>query len=186
MEQQEYFSKEEQALFKATFKKNLPLLNSLRKFVLQLPLSERDEVILRRQIKGDVLKVVKKCFLPEINGDGIILLNSDLWQSMSGGVQNFMQIAPDTAILQIKSREKLIEYFTEVFKDLEGKKYDRISFKDLTDMKGTPEDIYINTITRNLIALLTEQELNRINTLANKVDETPETLEKKAIQDSSK
>jgi hypothetical protein len=181
MKQERRFSDEELNLIKGTFKNNEELLKSLRKFILQLPLLERDEVLLRNQIKGGIFQVVKKCFLPEIEGDAPIMQTVDLWLTL-----NFGEKSPDIAFFHIQARGKLIEYFKEVFNDLEGKPYNRIDFKGMTDGKGKPEDIYIDLLTRNTIAMHVEQQLSQINILANEEKEIPETLAKKAEQNSSK
>mgnify|MGYP001377214291 CR=1 FL=1 len=181
MKQERRFGDEEIALIKATFKDNLPLLKSIRKFILQLPLSEKDEVILRQQIKGDTLKVVKKCFLPEIEGDAPIMQTVDLWLTLNFGDKQF-----DSAFYQIKARGKLIEYLEEVFKDLEETDYTKISFSEMTSGKGKPEDIYIDLLTRNTIAMHVEQQLNQLNILANEEKITPEELGKKTAQNSTK
>ena len=181
MQQERRFSEDEINLIKGTFKDNLPLLKSLRKFILQLPLPERDEIILRQQIKGDTLKIVKKCFLPEIEGDAPIMQTVDLWLTLNFGDKQF-----DLAFYHIQARKKLIEYLEETFNDLEGKKYNKVSFTEMTDGKGKPEDIYINLLARNTIAMHVEQQLNQLNVLANELSETSEALGKMVIQNSSK
>lgn len=182
MQQERRFSDDEINLIKATFKDNTALLKMLRKFILQLPFSEKDEVILRQQIKGDTLKVVKKCFLPEIEGDAPIMQTVDLWLTLNFGEKN-----PDLALLHIRARGILITYLRKIFDDLEGKGKGEQSFSELTAFEsGEPEAIYINLMARNTIAMHVEQQLNQLNVLANEEKPTLEELGKKIKQNSTK
>lgn len=181
MKQERRFSEDEINLIKATFKDNDTLLKSLRKFVLQLDLSEKDELTLRNQLKGDTFKVVKKCFLPEIDGDAPIMQTVDMWLTLNFGDRN-----PDLALLHIRSRARLIEYFDKMMDDLEGIEVKPIEFEELINLEGTPEDVYVNLLARNTIVMHVEQQLNQLNVLANELSETPEQLSSKAIKNSTK
>jgi len=176
------FSDDEISLIKGTFKDNLDLLKAIRKSVLQMELTEKEDVALRTMLKKDVMKVVKKCFLPEIDGDAPIMQTVDLWATL-----NFSTLNPDLALLHIKSRKRLIEYIGQRMQSLEGIISENIiSFKEMSSLKGTPEDIYIDLFARNTIVMHTEQQINQLNVLANEKEETEEDIKERLKKDSSK
>ena len=179
------FSVEEMGLIKNTFADNEDLFKAVRKVFLQVPLDEVDKQSLKAHVSGkaDVLAIIRKNYLPEIDSDAPIHQVIDLWMTL-----DLKDKTPEQAWPHIVARETLINYLEQqlqVLETLEDKGEVR-----LDDMRGaegkTPERAYIDLVLRNTLISHNEQMLNQLNTLAGTKTETPEETQERLKKDSSK
>jgi hypothetical protein len=178
------YSENEISLIRNTFLDNDKILKAIRKVFLQLPLDNGDEAELA-VFKGhkDLMKVMRKTFLPELDGNAPLNQNVDLWMTV--------QIAdktPAEAYPHIVARAKLILYIKQRLMALEGlMDSEMIIFENLTIKEDLPtaDLAYVNLIVRNIVVNHTEQMLVQLEDLANIKEETPEEVAKKINMDSN-
>lgn len=176
------FNKKELELIKLTFKDNLPLLFALRKTFLQMELSEAEDIQIKNHIKDDVVQLIKKIFLPTLDGNAPINQVVDLWMTLQIADKN-----PDEAVLFMDARGKVIKYLANVIDIIGGKdNCYTIDFNSLLDEEANSEERFINIIARNAIIFHVEEQLRQINILANQTEETPEEEAKRTKTDSTK
>lgn len=170
------FTDIELSVIKNTFAEKEELLKAIRKFMLQLPMSKADkEMLATIQDKKDVLAVIRKAFLPEVDGDAPINQVVDLWMTID------MKDKPMEMIDKlIVSRDMLIKYLDQQLKLLEGKKVTKPT--ELADMiDGT----YVGITTRNTIMGHTEMQLQMFSILAAQ-GETLEQVKERMNKDSAR
>lgn len=177
------YSESEMSLIKNTFSENITLLKAIRKQMLQLPLSEQDEVELAIFRGNEELnKVMRKTFLPELDGDASLNSNVDLWMTV-----NIADKTAEDAYLHIMARGRLITYIEQRLDSLKGIMPENpIIFENLVIKGQGAIDSYINLIVRNTMIGHTEQMLVQLNTLAQTKEETAEELAKALILNSNK
>jgi hypothetical protein len=181
--QQTRFSGKELQMLKDTFAEKEELLYSLRKFFLQIPMPEQEEVFMRKALSGEVLPLLRKIFLPELDGNLPLHQEIDLWMTVKLDDKD-----PDLAEPHIMARMKVIEYMDEQLKDLEGRKkvviYSLKGFLPRADK--TADQLYTYLLARNTIIMHTEQQLSQIKLLAGNKEESPEDTLKRLKQNSNK
>ena len=172
----------ETELIRNTFN-NLSLLKSIRKVMLQLPFTEAEDVTLRKVLTPDVIKLVRKAFLPTISGDEPLSQITDAWSTIT--VTDKM---PDVALLVLRARELTIKYLDEQLNILGGaSKVKTIIFENFTILKDKrEEEAYIDIIARNNILGNIEKQLMELYILSAMPKETPEEIAKRNTIDSSK
>jgi hypothetical protein len=179
------YSIDEMGIAKNTFAENEDLFFALRKVFLQMPLDEVDKQSLKAHIVGkpDVLKLIRKTYLPELDPAAPIHQIIDLWMTVE-----LKEKSPEDAYPHILSRELLIKYLAqqlEVLESLEDNGSIRLS--DMATVEGKNElDLYVGMVTRNMLIAHNEQQLNQLNTLAGTKTETPEETVERLKKDSSK
>lgn len=177
------FSDSELSVIKNTFCEQDELLKALRKFMLQLPMSEADKSLLEI-IKNnkDVLAVVRKTFLPTIDGDAPFNQLIDLWMTIK-----IDDKTPENLYPILKARELLIGFLEHRLNCLEQncdtEKIKLSSFIELTEDK---DESYSNLLFRNTMIGHTEQQLQQILILAGQKDETVEETQKRLKANSAK
>lgn len=175
------YTDEELQLVKGVFAENDIALKALRKHFLQLPKNAVDLSILQG-FKDDVLKVLRKTFLPEMDGDLPIGQNIDLWLTIK---------FDDKMLLEsyhiLKSREMYIEYIGQQLKSLEGGK-EKIKFKDFEEKvkDKIPGDAFSDILCRNHIVYNVEGHLGQLKALAGLKQETLEEQKKRLTANSNK
>jgi hypothetical protein len=181
-EQTMRYSDDELSLIKETFKDNLPLLKAIRKVFLQLELSETEDIMIKKTIKGEVFDIIKKEFLPEIDGDAPLGQVTDLMLSVNIDNRN-----PVEAILLMKSRQKMIKYLEQQLSVLGGESInENIELLDMIDLEKDVEETYPDVIARNTIVLYVENRLQDLKTLSSQEPMTPEEEAKAQEQNSNK
>jgi len=176
------FTKDEIALVKLTFKNNLKLLRAIRKVFLQIELTEEEDIMIRKTIKGDVHAILSKLFLPQIDGDAPIKEVLDLMMTI-----DLVSRIPEDAKWHMRARKKLIRYLEQSLYLLEGKiSEDKIIFETLAELTDDDTEDYINMITRNTILNHVETILEKISITANAEDKTDEEVKEQNKLDSSK
>lgn len=170
-------------VIKSVFSDNEPLLLALRKVFLQLKLDKFETTLIDNSItkKPNVVDVIAKCFLPEIDPETPIQQVIDLWMTIDMKDKDV-----DEAYPHIVARSLLIQYLKEQLDVLRGNK-GKMKFTDFNFSKNnSAEDIYIDLIVRNTIITHTEQQLFQLQTLAGSKTETVEETMARLSKDSSK
>jgi hypothetical protein len=147
------YSEEEISLIKNTFKEE-EMLKEIRKQFLQFPSA--------LTLSPDAIKVLKKTLLPVIEPDAPMWQVTDMWLSL-----NIRERSPEDALLIIKARKLLMDYYEQEFEVLEGKKKERkIKLEDLVEVTDDANDMLIRLTARNEIVTHLEQQLAQLSVLA--------------------
>lgn len=178
------FSDTEMKIIKDVFAGNIELLQAIRKVFLQLPLSAVDQAMLITVKNADILKVIRKAYLPEIEGDAPFHQVIDLWMTVEIKGKD-----PKDAYLEMVAREKLITYLDQQLQVLGGASFeDGIKFAELTKIlpKTKADEMYVNMVVRNTVIQHNEMQIAMFDVLAGRKDETTEETKERLAKDSSK
>ena len=179
------FSNADLKLLKSTFAERDDVIFALRKFFLQLPMHEREDVLLKNAITQPVWDVIKKSFLPELEGD--LPLHQEVDLLLTVKVDN---MSPDVAGLNIKARLSVIDYMRKMMSKLKGQDVaELINLNDIEKELDSEDDagaLYANLLARNTIVSHVEQQLSTILILAGRKNETEEETMKRLKQNSAK
>lgn len=178
-EQQMRISDEEISVLKNTFAENDVLLKSVRKAMLGLPMDADERTYLNQVFSNPQLKkVVRRCFLPEIEGDVPLGQNMDLWMTIS-----FVDRTPEMAHLVMQARHLLIEMLESGLKQLTEPEFINLVQFEVT--KDAEQD-YIHLTARNSFINHLDQQLIQIKFLAGRKEETVEQTKARLQKDSNK
>jgi len=179
------FSEGELALIKSTFAENEDLLKAIRKSMLQLPMNAVDLALVSNNFrgKGNVMALMRKAFLPQLEGDAPIHQVIDLWMTVKLDGLNHKD-----AMLILQARRLLLEYIEQQLNWLEnGNTKVIIKFEDLSDIDGKDsEQIYVEMIARNTMITHTENQLQGLDILSGMKDETVDQMKKRLEKNSTK
>lgn len=178
------YSDAELDLIKSTFADNDILIRAIQKVFLQLPLNAVEMATLQTNMKGEMLKILRKTFIPKLEDDVPVKEVWDLWLGMD--LKNKMV---EDVVLMVKSNKIFLDYFEQQMKILEKGDYKKgkILFADLIDNKDKIDsDIYKDIYARNTIFANLQGRLNQLVVLAGTIEETSEQREKRLERDSSK
>ena len=179
------FNRAELALLKKVFSENDDLLYAIRKVLLQFPLSASDTAALNLQLTPEVLGLVRRRLMDNMDGDTPLTQLGDLNQTLSGDLRTHdvegMAVLFDAKILEI-------DYLEQQFKKLEDRNAEeKIRLADLAVLKHkAPHQMYRDTVARNFLLGFIDPYLYNIKMLAGTKEETPEEQEKRLTRDSSK
>jgi hypothetical protein len=178
------YTNEELILLKNTFANNPDLMKSIRKALLQLPLTAIDLANLSL-LKEDIFKVMRKALCPTITGDEPLLMVSDHFTSIS-----LRDMQPAVAVLHLKAINIWKEYMEQELTRLEGSEPKRaIRLWGLDKIEEDDEDLdyYVKVFARNNIINGVESGLYQLLILGSQKDnETAEETSKRLLADSSK
>jgi hypothetical protein len=180
------YDDKELEVIKKTFAENDELLIAIRKHFLQLPVGILEQDLLVK-LKSDeeALKVIRKSFLPTIDGDAPFNQVIDLWMTIELKGKD-----PKEAYNEIVAREMLIDYLEQQLKVLEGgvPSVNDIVLKDLTRVavKTQADLMYCKFVMRNTLIQHTEQQLYMFSILAGQKNETVEQTKERLKKDSAK
>lgn len=172
------------SLISHLFFDNLDLLMSLRKHFLQGYKTGAEMITLEKFAKNqEGMHILRKALLPEIDSGLYFGLSTDVWVSV-----NTMQGEIDKALLEMESRQMLIDYIEQQFQELKdpGMKT-KIKFRDLIyNSHKKPRQAFIEMDARNQILRHIDKNLQDLQILAIQ-NKTPEAEEeaKKRQQDSN-
>ena len=180
--QQMRFTDGELSLVNKTFAENLEALIAVRKVFLGKELTEKQDLLFKEFVssKPEVIKVLRKAFLPEVEGDEPLHQIIDLYMTIK-----IEEMDIEKANLMIDARTVLIDYLKRVFNRIEGGE-ESPKITDLMDFSKTPEERYVNLVARNTIIGHIELMLNQMQVLAGNKGESPEELKERLQKDSSK
>lgn len=177
------FSDTEVRLLKNTFAERDDMLIALRKHFLQKEITENEAAMMKSSFTPEVLGVIRKVFLPTI--DGNLPLNQEIDLMLTLQVTDK---TPEEAYPHIAAREEVIDYLDNRLLALEGDDTEgRKTFDGF--LNPLSEDFlpkYIGLLTRNTIFTHVEQQLTQINILAGQKEETEEEKAERVKKDSFK
>jgi len=175
------FSETELATIRSVFGNNDELLKALRKLFLQIPLDVMDLSIVELMKKPDVLKIVRKLFLPEIDPEAPINQIIDLWMTIDARGKS-----PEELVPHFEARERVIKYLDQQLKVLEGNGKEKIRFSKLGySHRKSAYNNYVDFEVRNTILVHVETQLNQLDILS-LPEETREEMEKRTKMNSAK
>jgi hypothetical protein len=179
--QQMRISDSELSLIKATFAENEELLLIMRKAFFDFPLSQDERAILETHLASEqMMKVMRKMFLPEIQADIPIGQSIDLYMTIEMRDKD-----PMRAVVDIEVRQKLIEMIEVGLECLLGNI--PLEKREIADYKPVirPEE-YIRLSARNSYITHIEQQLLQLKLLSGikqeSVEETKERLKKDSMK----
>ena len=157
------YTDDELNLLKNVFAENLPLIKILRKVMLQLSMTEGEEVEWRKTFKGEINDLMRKMFLPTIDGDAPIDQTVDLYLTL-----DLSNRTEEENISNIKSREIVIDYLDKQLEVLSNggqqeKLLSQFNLKNIEELRA-----------RNTILMHTESVLRETYGLGGFKAETPE------------
>jgi hypothetical protein len=177
-EQTMRISDEEISVLKNTFAENDVLLKSVRKAMLNLPMTEEERTYLASLYKSEeLMKVTRRMFLPTIEGDTPLGQNIDLWMTL-----NISDKLPEQAHLLLHSRKVLIEMIEKGLQALTEPSDLSIAFEPTDDI----DEDYINLLARNTLLTHIDQQLMQIKILSGRKEETVEQTKSRLAKDSAK
>jgi len=179
------YSEEELSLLKNTFAKKDELLIALRKMLLQIDLTEKEEKF-KEIFNEQVVKAIRKVMFPSIEGDEKLYMVIDLW---SKTVINIDELENRKSIISIDARARFLEYLDQQLNIIVGYiPANIISFESFDyNKEDEDEEKQKKLIIRQLLLTHIENHLMQIRILANQDgDETPEETLKRLNLDSSK
>jgi len=178
------YSKAEKDLMKNTFANNEELLKAIRKVFLQIPLSAFEQNLLKQvSDHPEVLGVLRKTFLPTIDGDAPFNQVIDLWMTI-----DIKDKSASEGLNFVIARAKLIKYLDQQLEVLGGNGVvDGIELSKCTEIEGKDaNEIFSDMLFRNTLVYHTEQQLTQIAFLSEQKEETLEEAKKRLEKDSSK
>lgn len=172
------YTDDELELLKNVFAENMELIKVIRKVMLQLDMSEAEEVMWKKTFSDNeaLSALMRKMFLPTIDGDAPIHQLVDLYMTI-----NMENKLPEEIASLVKSRQMIVSYLDNQLKVLSGEIKEnktKLAQFDLTDVDALR--------ARNTIIMHTENQLHEINGLAGYKVETTEETVKRLSQNSSK
>lgn len=185
------FNQEELSLIKNTFADNDTLLYTVRKVLLQFPLTDAEKNLIKMSVTPEVLRVLKKRILPEI-GDEFPLgqlpsILTTLGESLK--VKSVEEMAP---LIEAKALE--IEYLRQRFASLEaittgyvGDVVPEFSLASFAKIDiSNPTKSYIQLQAYLFLLGYIDPMLGFIKSIAGTKEETAEQQKKRLVRDSSK
>jgi len=183
-DQQLMFNKEELSLLKNTFADNDVLLYTIRKVLLQFPLTEVEKGLIKQTVNDAVYNVLKKRILPDISPMFPIGQLPSILNTLNDQLKvNNAREMDD----HFRAKKLEIDYLKQQFAVL--KDFDAPQPLKLAEMGVLTDDYETNFV--NISAYLfilgyVDPQLNFIRSLAGAKDESPEDQKKRLTRDSSK
>ena len=181
------FSKSELALIKAVFADNDALIYTIRKVLLQFPLTLAEEELIRMSVTEPVYDVLRKRILPLMSPD--FPLNQI--PSILTTITNDLKVKSiDEMIPLFEAKQLEIDYLEQQFrilKDIDYVQESSISLVGLAELKDKTASRQFVDMTAYLFLLgYIDPCMTMIKVLAGQKDETPEQQEARLSKDSSK
>jgi len=186
MEKTTRWSKGEMELMRNTFggEKGDGILLEIRDVLFQFS----DEV---PELNKDVLAVVRKMLLPDIDKDLPLGFQADVTNTLAGSQETagIKDLHPEVAMIHIKANDLIKKYLKQRLDVLEGGKVDYpISLRDLkSEINKTDEERIISMLAYLFLeSSYLDGGLIALKNHANFKEETEEEKEKRLAKDSSK
>ena len=179
---QSRYTDKELFLIKNTFAENYGLIKAVRKVLIQQPLTVVEEQMIKSTIVGDVAKLLKKIFVPELDGDVSLTNLADKYYV------NTDDRPLDAVYFDISVNELLYKYIECQLAILSGKHSEKeLDIDDLIKKEGLDkEQVCINFGARAKILNHIESILQAIMIIAGAKKETAEEMKKRMGMDSAK
>jgi hypothetical protein len=186
------FSDDEINLIKHTFADNDTLLYTVRKVLLQFPLTEVERGLIRMSITEPVWRVIKKRILPEISDEFPLGQLPSLLTTLTEQIRakDVVDMAPLFAAKKLE-----LDYLTQQFavlKDIDAEVSQPIRLAELGTIRtehglaGEAQTNYINMHAYLFLLGYIDPMLLAIKAIAGEKKETVEQAKQRMLRDSSK
>lgn len=181
------YNDDELSLIKNTFADNDTLLYTIRKVLLQFPLTEVEKGLIRTAVTPAVLDVLKTRILPEVSNRFPLGQIPSILTTLTDQLKakEVHEMAPQFAAKQLE-----IEYLTQQFAALaDPDAHQPIKLADMADVSrpmAECQDTFINMTAYLFLLGYIDPSLNLIKVIAGEKKETPEEQKKRLTRDSSK
>ena len=178
------FSDEELKLLNDTFSTRQDLLILLRKFFLQGNLDEVEKESVKLFGTFNLLPIIKKTYLPELDLDTPLGQLLDFWLLVDTKGRNL-----DDLQVELYARHALITYINQRFKCLiNGQEDNRdIKLSSLVYSKDKKiQKAYVDLAARNMIIKTVEDNTIQLWVLSGQKRESMKEIQKRLFRDSSK
>ena len=185
------FNDKELSLIKNTFADNDELIYTIRKVLLQFPITEAEEKLLLTSISPEVYAVIKKRVYPDVDPEAPMFQIADMYQSLTQPMngKGVEEMAPlfDAKELEIDYLEQQFGVLKDISTHSVGDKTVKIKLDDLKILKGKDAYTrYVHTMARNYLLTHVDSFLNHLKVLAGQKNETVDQAKKRLERDSSK
>jgi hypothetical protein len=184
------FSFAELGIIKSVFSESEDdaIFKIVRKIMLQLPMNALELATVQTVFKKnpETMKVIRKIFIPEIDGDAPIHQVVDIWNSLMPRIED---LPMEKMEVNIVAKEKEIEYLRQQIDFMENEGNQPVKLTDMIESgrkNRDLEEIVSGIIAHNFIINYVEQRLAEIKILAGKKTETPEETVARLQQNSNK
>lgn len=183
MERKMRYTDKELSAIKNTFADNESLLIALRKSFLQLPM-KKEEVVMIKGLNKETKDLIRKTFVPEIDGDAPLFQMADLFVGVGSDIK---ERDIESAYPRILAKDLEKKYLNQQMNEIETEKKGDISFKELINISGKNEsEAFINVTAFNYLLSYIDSQLNQLQILAGSKDETVEQTKDRLFKDSSR
>lgn len=168
------YSDAELSLMKNTFAGDDIYLYALRKFMLGMELTEGEQNIINL-FNDEIKSLIKKIFMPEIDGDAPLFQLVDMQMALREEIKNKSR---DEIKICIEAKQLEIDYIQSRINKLNGIETDIItsSLKDMANLND--DNVIVNITARNYLLSYIDSFCNEIKILAGKKEDSVEkTLE---------
>jgi len=182
------FSDDELKLIKRTFEGNDELLMTVKKIMLQLELTEAEDIAHRKAFKdnSELIRVLRKFFLPTLDDKNVeVDQMTDMW-SILGREINFRDRRLEDVWVHLVVGERVIDYLDKQLVELGGGEKNIRIFKNFVIIDNdSREETFIYILARNLILARVESVIGKIGILANVKEESEEERLKRETANSN-
>lgn len=182
------FNKTEYGLMRSLFKENDDLIYGIRKVLLGIKPNKHEQDMLNKTLENkDVIDLIRKWFMPEIDGDSPLFQIVDFTQSLN--LELKANKMADQMFIEIEAKNIEQDYINQRLAVLFGEKpkKDDITLEDLANLKlEDKEKVLINTIARCWLLAYIDSNLNQMKTLATSKEETLEEAKARLAKNSNK
>jgi len=177
---QSRYTDKELELINNTFLDNAVFVKALRKQLIQQPMSDVEKNMVESTVKGDVAKVVRKIFIPELDGDVSLTNLTDVHYVATE------DRSPEAIYFDIQVNRKKFEFLEQQLKAIEGGD-EKIQLDDFVNIEGIELfEVCVNYAVRTKVLGHVESNLNLAIVLAGQKKETAEEILKRLNADSAK
>jgi hypothetical protein len=180
------WSNAELNLIKTVFSDNEALLYSIRKHMLQFPLTPAERELVRQAMTSEIFKVIKKRLLPDLEGDAPLGQIMDIRNILAQDLKSRMQ---EDNLFLFSVAEILFDYLGQQLALLEKPDFDaegEIELLSLRNFKGKqPEQRLIEIKAYLDIVAYVDAQLSHLKTMAGQKDETIEQQTARLSRNSS-
>lgn len=180
--QQLRYSDEELVFLNNVFAEQYDLLVMIRKFLLQGELTEHEKKLFEG-FNPDLIKILRKTYLPEIDLKTPIGQIVDLWSNIDTKNKDVQG-----AWLDMAARQILVDYLKERFDALVENKFEsKIKFSELAfDKNKSKEQNFINMAARNSIIQHIDFQTGQLWILSGTKHESFQEIQKRLFRDGAK
>lgn len=181
------YNEAEIELIKSVFADNEALLYTIRKVLLQFPLTTAEKEMIRLEVTPQVYDVLKKRIFPDLSPDSPLGQLGDIYQTLTPDLK--VRSVEEMA-LQFEAKQIEIDYLEQQFaalRDISVEIEPKITLDSLALIRGkTPERAFVDTVARNFILGYIDPMLNLIKITAGTKTETVEEAKTRMTRDSNK